>query len=117
MKVTRLHLILFLIVLAVVGLYVVQTRHKRPKVKKVVEPEAVVKVTPQPENLARQTIAIAGEYWKIAKKEGRDFSPGQATLRLAKEYFANNDFEQAISLAKKSIEQLKSAPLIGKYYT
>lgn len=68
------------------------------------------------EKLAIQAIAVAGEYWKIAKKEGKDIVQGQLTLRAAKEYLAQGDYENAFTLAKQSIKEFKSAPFLNLEY-
>jgi len=114
MRFTRLHLILILIILAAVGLYVAQYKHK-PAV--VPEPVILEELPINREPEAKQVIAIAGEYWKIAKKRGCDLSEGQSVLRQAKDEYQKENYEEAINLAKKSIEILKTAPRIGSFYT
>jgi nucleoid-associated protein YgaU len=132
-SIKRIHLILFLIVLGAIGLFIEHSRQRWPEkqvVKKILKPlpakkiETVKeqKVLPEQkklqesESIARQTVAIAGEYWKIAKKEGRDLSKGQSTLRLAKVALNAKNYSEAIRLAKQSIEELKTAPKIGVNY-
>ncbi|MFN3966921.1 MAG: LysM peptidoglycan-binding domain-containing protein [Endomicrobiia bacterium] len=132
-SIKRIHLILFLIILGAIALFIEYRRQpKQEKIKPEIEktPESLpVKEIPiqKPEiypekkvedfeKNARQTVAIAGEYWKIAKKEGRDLSKGQSTLRLAKVALNAGNYQEAIRLAKQSIEELKSAPKIGVNY-
>jgi len=66
---------------------------------------------------SRKTIAIAGEYWKIARQQGRDISKGQAILKRAKSEHKNTAYQLAIDLAKQSIEEFKSAKKTGASYT
>lgn len=127
MRLTRLHVFLGLILLVITVLYVIQYNQKRAKklvekpaekpVEKVIPVEPEVKVDKKSEILARNTIAIAGEYWKIAKKENRDLSRGQTTLRRAKEEFRKKNYDEAVKLAKRSIGELKSAPGLETRYT
>lgn len=118
MHFTRLHFILILIMLGAVGLYIAQYRQE--PVVSPPEPEEVV-VEPEPEvnkePIARQAIAVAGEYWKIAKKKGCDLSEGQGVLQQAKDEYRNKNYDEAIRLAKQSIEIFKTAPRIGVFYT
>jgi nucleoid-associated protein YgaU len=125
MRLTRLHLFLGLILLVTTVLYVIQYNQKRAKkpVEKVipvpakVEPVVKEEVDKKAETLARKTIAIAGEYWKIARKESRDLSRGQVTLRRAKEEFRKKNYDEAVKLAKRSIGELKTAPRLETRYT
>lgn len=113
MRLTRLHVILIFIIVLVAAMYFVQNI-SRKKVNKLSEPEKTAQ--PQPaapeideESIASKTIAIAGEYWKIAKKDGRDLTKGQMTLRQAKENFTAGVFDRSIDLAKQSIQEFKTA--------
>ena len=144
-SIKRIHLILFLIIIGAIGLFIEHYRQKvseKPVVKQIskISPESKIEVKETPkktsyqkltseqvpaleqkkyqdiENTARQAVAIAGEYWKIAKREGRDLSKGQSTLRLAKVALKAENYSEAIRLAKQSIEELKTAPKIGINY-
>jgi len=144
-SIKRIHLILFLIIIGAIGLFIEHSRQKvseKPVVKQIskISPESKIEVKETPkktsyqkltseqvpaleqkkyqdiENTARQAVAIAGEYWKIAKREGRDLSKGQSTLRLAKVALKAENYSEAIRLAKQSIEELKTAPKIGINY-
>jgi nucleoid-associated protein YgaU len=118
-----LHVFLGLILVLTIGLYIVQYSLKiteKPIEKFTTEPveaKPAVGVKEKSEMLARKTIAIAGEYWKIARKENRDLAKGQATLRRAKEEFSKENYDEAIGLAKRSIEELKTAPKLEVRYT
>lgn len=66
--------------------------------------------------LSQEAIAVAGEYWKIAKKDGLDVSVGQATLKTAKETFAEGEYDRAWALAHQAIKELKEAKTADKKY-
>ncbi|OGS20702.1 MAG: hypothetical protein A2252_04850 [Elusimicrobia bacterium RIFOXYA2_FULL_39_19] len=68
------------------------------------------------EKTSKEAIAVAGEYMMIAKKSGRNIFTGQNTLKQAKIKYANNDYDLAINLARKSIDEFKSAKKTGVYY-
>jgi len=133
MRITKLHLIL-------VGLFVVagffslkeyyrrqtEARKAREELERIKREEELEEqkrrieeaARLKKETLAREAIAVAGEYWKIARKEGRDVSKGQATLRLAKDTLnIENDPEKAWELARQAIEELKNASYADKSYT
>ncbi|MBN1621906.1 MAG: LysM peptidoglycan-binding domain-containing protein [Endomicrobiales bacterium] len=133
MKITRLHILLITIIIATLVIYVFQfIQQKRIQeesaFQKVIEsrvPEIEVKKEevqkqkkPVPKkDLAVQAVAVAGEYWKITKEEGRNYKIGQTTLRKAKEYLKTEDYENAWKLARQSIDEFKAAPVLrSKYY-
>jgi len=66
---------------------------------------------------SRKAVAVAGEYWKIAKRERRDVSRGQSTLRRAKEVLEAGKYSEATGLAKQAITELKNAPAQESRYT
>ncbi len=133
-SIKRIHLILFLIILGAIGLFIENYRQEKSEEKKkqkietkkpenitlpVIPEQKPIQEEKKPEDIEKvaiQTVAIAGEYWKIAKKEGRDLSKGQSTLRLAKVALNTKNYSEAIRLAKQSIKELKSAPKIGIHY-
>ncbi|MCB4791376.1 MAG: LysM peptidoglycan-binding domain-containing protein [Elusimicrobia bacterium] len=61
-------------------------------------------------NLAIEAVAVAGEYWKLAKLGNKQYSTGQETLCKAKENLEQNNYEIAWSLAHQSIKEFKNAP-------
>ena len=123
MKITKLHLILITVVLLVTAFFANQFRKDTQKEKelKLVEMRRQAELRMQQDQnrqnqdggkkreLAIKAVAVAGEYWMITKKEGRDYTEGQQTLRAAKEYLAQEDYENALALAKQSITEFKSA--------
>jgi hypothetical protein len=130
MRITRGHLILFLLVLICVGVYIDQTAKKKIYLTPgttLIETKAIPPVnveTAQPatnepkpeldelENLstnAANMIAIAGELWKKYKTEGMDVSDGQATLHYAKQLLNQKDYVNAIMYANEAIEKFKTA--------
>jgi nucleoid-associated protein YgaU len=68
------------------------------------------------EKLARNAVAIAGEYWSLYNDQGRDVSVGQATLHKAKENFKQKNFETAYDLSAQAIDELREAPLPDVYH-
>ena len=66
---------------------------------------------------AVKAVAVAGEYMLIAKKEGKDVSAPQETLHKAKECLNTEDFAQAETLARQSIEEFKNAKTLNLTYT
>lgn len=121
-KLTRLHFILLILLLFTIGIYVSHKRHQKPKEKSVEKPTiTVLETVPEKskqdkEKIARKTIAIAGEYWKIAWKEYRDVTIGQPILRQAKVEYRTGNYDEAIRLAKQSIRELKSAKKVRVFY-
>lgn len=130
MRITKLHLILLSIALLVIGIYVYQIQQERQRLREI----AAIEVARQEERrrmeeerrrtealarkkeLAVQAVAVAGEYWLLGKKEGRDVSRGQATLHQAKENLGRDDFDGALDLARQAITELKEAPSVNVYY-
>jgi Uncharacterized protein containing LysM domain len=128
-KITKLHLVLLAGIAVVVGLYVYQIRLEQKRLAEIAEraavareaerkraeeereraEEALAALAVQKKDLAVQAVAVAGEYWKIAKKAGRDVSVGQETLRQAKEKLRQEDFEAARAMARDSIDEFKAA--------
>ena len=144
MKITRLHLIL-LSIIAITGIiFIFQTQQeaqrrqeslilaeqakKEDEQSKAVEikniPEVIIDETKDKEyrdnkqKLAVEAVAVAGEYWKLTKAQGKDILTGQETLKSAKEALAKNDFENAWALAHRSITEFKTAAAVKKkiYY-
>ncbi|MEW6040827.1 MAG: LysM peptidoglycan-binding domain-containing protein [Elusimicrobiota bacterium] len=124
-RITRLHLIVILMVMAAIGLFISEIKSRRPakipeekkeilvsKLPAVVPPVAIENKEP----FARKAIAVAGEYWKIAKKEYRDYERGGMTLKSAKREYQNGNYEEAWQLARLSIEQFKTAKKFGVKY-
>ncbi|MDI6641570.1 MAG: LysM peptidoglycan-binding domain-containing protein [Elusimicrobiota bacterium] len=140
-RITRLHMILVLIVLAAIGLFIAEYRVRRREVIPSTKiPPAISKVVPalpvpakpsvipsipaekpkldleKQKELSRKAIAVAGEYWKIAREEGRAFEEGQEILKRAKKYFSDGNYEEAIKLAKEAIAEFKKARIFGIKY-
>jgi nucleoid-associated protein YgaU len=128
MRITKLHFLLLMIAILVGGFYVYQVQQEkerraaqaaieaaRQSEQRRVEAEKRLKEElDKKKELAIQAVAVAGEYWLLAKKEGRDVAQGQATLHQAKEILGQEDFPKALELARQSITELKSAPLVSK---
>lgn len=126
MKITRLHIILLIVVLAlgVLNLYQYSQdkKQKEEAAAMLAKQQAELQKKQQEEKArkeswAKQTIAVAGEIWQITKKEGRDVARGQETLKLAKDSFDKSDFDSALDLSLQSIDELQSAPFIDVKYT
>lgn len=118
MQITRLHLILLLILVFIITLYVAQYIETLRPVHTVqpIAPTGLAVNQIKIKELAEKTIAIAGEYWKIAKREHRDLSGGQTILREAKNKFKSENYDNAVDLAKKSIDEFKSARILMLKY-
>jgi nucleoid-associated protein YgaU len=132
MRITRLHIILAVMLVIIAGVYVIQVQQKRvleleriEQLKaldqKRAEEDRQLKLAAEQKkkecqakkkDLAVQAVAVAGEYWMITKKENKDLSPGQATLKSAKEALAADDFEKSWRLARQSIDEFKAAPVL-----
>ncbi len=130
MKITKLHLIIIVILIS--GFFAGKNMYKQFEIAKQQKElerirqqefekslqEAAEKQKKEKEEtelvekkklLANEAIAVAGEYWKIAKKECRDVRAGQLTLKTAKENFAAQDYSRAWELAHLAIKELKAA--------
>lgn len=128
-RITKLHLILFLTAVALTGFFftmqnenlsfgnffsflaqfsVISKKTSSPSVK-VPEPEPVN--IEQIRHNTQQVIAIAGEEMKIAKKQGKDIVQGQGTLRYAKELFTDEKYIESESYALQSIQEFKKATM------
>lgn len=129
MKITRLHILLLVIILALAGLNfyqydqdktraleLVSMRAKQAELKKL-EAKRLAEEKLQKKDWSNQAIAVAGEIWRIAKKDGRDVAKGQETLKLAKDSFAKEDFASAIGLSFQSIKELETAPYLDIKYS
>jgi nucleoid-associated protein YgaU len=127
MRITKLHLILIAIAILVIGIYAFQIHEERQRVRMVQEIELARQAERKrfEEELRRrneaakakeqavQAVAVAGEYWRIARQEGRAVAQGQQTLRQAKECLAQDDYAKAAELARQSIAELKEAPVVS----
>jgi nucleoid-associated protein YgaU len=78
--------------------------------KRVALEQRIAEVAEERRQLATDAVAIAGEYWCLAKKEGRDVAAGQASLRQAKALLAAGDTAPAFAQARRAIDELKRAP-------
>lgn len=133
MKITKLHLILLIVALG--GFFawkeyarqadIARQREELDRVrreeksrneiemrKREIEAENLAKKA----TLAREAIAVAGEYLKIARRENLDAAKGRATLRIAKETLAEGDAHKAWELAHQSIKELKETAFSDKIY-
>ena len=132
-RITKLHLVLSLMAVSLTAFFFIQLNTdnslgnifslRLPIRISIERAQTVQKAEPIPQSesklvkdvnfqhVARQTIAIAGEEMKIAKRNYLDISTGQATLRHAKQLFAQASFTRAIQEAKASINEFKQAPL------
>jgi hypothetical protein len=125
MQLTRLHIILLIIVISIISLYIAQYIQNKTKIKKMeigkieqpiqpVEISSPVAQVPKEidKSIANTTIAVAGEYMKLSKKENKDVKKGQIVLREAKKQFEIGNYSRAYYLAKQSIEEFKSAKIV-----
>ena len=129
MKITRLHIVMFLLIIALGAecayqydlankqKAVLASMAKREIEQKKQEEKRAAEDKLQKESWANQSIAVAGEAWKTARMEGRDVRKGQETLRLAKQYFAQEHYNNSIDLALQSIQELESAPHLDIKYS
>lgn len=134
MKITKLHLILIIIFVSggiwarsVYRQIMIEKKQKELELLQLQQQERIkrqemerklqLEYLEKRKLLANEAIAIAGEYWKIAKKEGRDLKIGQTTLKSAKEIFGAGDYEKAWELANQAIKELKEAKPLDKKYT
>lgn len=108
--------------LATAGLFISEMKHGKPAKPPEEKPApAMPAVFPPVEPQADQTtakkaIAVAGEYWKITKKEYRDYTVGGATLKAAKQEYAKGNYGRAWRQARLSIDQFKLAKKFGVKY-
>jgi len=130
-RITRFHLIVIGLALFLGGVYLYQMHMEKMKQEEILSIErqkAIVRAKYEEERrrqlelerkeyLAVEAVAIAGEYWLMAKKQGKDISLGQETLRNAKENLAQRQFDPAYGLAIKSIAEFKSAKSKDIFYT
>jgi len=128
MKITRLHIILVILILALGGLCAYQYDQDRKRAAELaelkarqamMESAAARKAEEDSQKRAvwaKQAVAVAGEYWLAAKQSGRDVSKGQGTLKLAKDTLAQKDYDNAVSIAFESIQELKNAPFLDVKY-
>jgi len=124
-RITKLHLIIIVLALAMAGVYVNQVQLE--KKKKAQLPIAEVSKESfktqyeeerrrqleleNKERLAIEVVANAGGYWDAASKMGRDVALGEETLRSAKGFLVQKQFDKAYELAVRSIEEFKAAKL------
>jgi nucleoid-associated protein YgaU len=130
MKITKLHVLLLAIAVIILGIYAYQIQLEKLKRQEIALQQAqralevrrreletrLNEVREKKLLVAQDAVAIAGEYWTLAKQEGRDLTRGQATLHQAKEVLAAGDADGAYTLARQSIGELKSAPLKALSY-
>ncbi|MHB9154903.1 MAG: LysM peptidoglycan-binding domain-containing protein [Endomicrobiales bacterium] len=137
MRITKLHLMLLAIIAVILGLYVYQIQQEKKRLQEIAsaatareeerkraqeekrraeEEQRAQETLAQKQDLAVQAVAVAGEYRLLAKKEGKDVSRGQETLRQAKEYLGRQDFEAAWEMARRSIDEFKNAPQLVLHY-
>jgi nucleoid-associated protein YgaU len=125
LKITKLHIILLVIVFLLGSVLFYQYRQEQKKQAVIVEAqrhkaeqERRAKLEKDMQKLsAVKAVAIAGEYWLKAKKEGKDIAAPQETLHKAKECLNLEDFAQAETLARQSIEEFNSAKTLNVTYT
>lgn len=125
MKITKLHIILIVIALTFGSVFFYQYQQEQKRQAAVIEAqrrkdeiERLAKLEKDSQKLsAVKAVAVAGEYWLSAKKEGKDIVSGQETLHKAKECLNLEDFPQAETLARQSIEEFKNAKLLSVTYT
>jgi nucleoid-associated protein YgaU len=133
MKITRLHLLLVLIIAISLGIYGlrrykeivrlkeqelrVETGREQKLKKMVLEQSAILQQRMAKESLlAKEAVAVAGEYYKIAKQQGKIIDPGQGILRQAKEVLLRGQYEPARILAHQAIEAFRNAPAAEMKY-
>jgi nucleoid-associated protein YgaU len=130
MKITKLHLLLLFIALALGGVYGLSVYRERQQQKeqllaqqarqaelfRVEQAKRQAEELEKQKGLAVEITAIAGEYWLIAKKAHRDVSKGQDTLHKAKESLALSQYGPALDLARQAINELRAAPILDVYY-
>ena len=125
MKITKLHIILTVVALLFGSVFFYQLRQEQKRQAAIVEArvrkeseERRAKLERDMKKLsAARAVAVAGEYWLKGKKEGKDIAVAQETLRKAKEKLNLEDFDQAETLARQSIEEFKSAKDLNVMYT
>jgi hypothetical protein len=124
MKITKLHVLLLVIAVVILGIYAYQIQLEKlrrqelelQRARQALETQRceldarLKEVREKKQLVAQDAVAVAGEYWCIARKEERDLTRGQATLHQAKEVLAAGDVDKAYELARQSIEELKNAP-------
>lgn len=126
-RITKLHLILMMLVVIASGAFLFQMYqenvHAREEAARIAEEHnrleaerAKQELLLKQEALARNAIAIAGEFWSLYHDQGRDVSIGQATLHQAKENFKQKNFDAAYDLSARSITELRQAPLPDVYH-
>jgi nucleoid-associated protein YgaU len=125
MRITKLHLILFVAAAVCAVFFALQYQQEKIKRAAVIEEQnrkadedarARVEIDKKSQS-ASKAIAVAGEYWLKGRKEGREISAGQAILHKAKESLGLNKFGEAEALARQSIEEFKKAELTTIKYT
>jgi nucleoid-associated protein YgaU len=127
LRITKLHLILIVIALGFGSVFFYQYRQQQEQKKQAAvveeqrqqaEQERRVALEKENQKLsAVKAVAVAGEYWLRAKKEGKNIDEPQETLHKAKECLNLEDFAQAETLARQSIEEFKNAKSLDLRYT
>jgi nucleoid-associated protein YgaU len=126
MKITKLHLLLIVVAVIMVYVFVDNTRREQARLNEIIatqekqlrEQQTLLDELRQREAQALEkkkafvtdAVAIAGEYWLITRQEHRDVAGGQDLLHRAKEALKNEDLDNALDLAKQSMEALRTAP-------
>ncbi len=129
MRITKLHLILFSLVITLACFFAYQYQQERKREIAAIEEQRQEQIKKE-EEIARlkaereqkkasavKTIAVAGAFWTKGSQEGKDVSVGQATLHKAKELMLLEKYGEAEALASQSIEELKTAKLVTLKYT
>jgi nucleoid-associated protein YgaU len=125
LKITKLHIILLVVVLAFGTIFSYQYQQERKRQAAIAEAQRRKAEEDARERLAREqqqaaavkAVAVAGEYWLTGKKEGKDLAIPQETLRKAKESLTAGNFELAESMARQAIEEFKTAKTLNVTYT
>jgi len=126
-RITKLHLILMMLVVIASGAFLFQMYQENVSAREEAarlsdernrqEQERVKQdMLLKQEAVARNAIAVAGEYWALYHDQGRDVSVGQQTLHNAKENFNQKNFESAYVLSIRSINEFRQAKLADVYH-
>jgi nucleoid-associated protein YgaU len=134
MKITRLHLLLLLIIVGLGGFYGIRYYQNLARIKEeqlrqqLRRAEELRQLTLQQQEaerqqrlrealLAREAVAVAGEYYQIARQQGKDISAGQPILRQAKDFLNNQQYDSARRLAHQAVDIFRTAPLAELKYS
>lgn len=133
MKITRLHLLLLVIIVGLVGFYGIRHYQRIARIKEeqlrdeLRRAEELRRLAFQQQEserqqklkealLAKEAVAVAGEYYRIARQQGKDVTAGQMVLRQAKEFLNHEQYESSRKLAHQAIELFQQAPLLELKY-